>query len=152
LEEERRLHARDEPCSPIAAPSASSGATAIPRIVFIALFRHARPLDRAPDRARARRAKHRLYGAYDFDGYPVVETRALSPRATATTCDQTTFVAVGRSSFKLHHRLTKDGVLAVEAFETRVWVVRDPDRPGRLKAQPIPPDVVAKFTAATAPA
>ena len=99
--------------------------------------------------------KHRLYGAYDFDGYPVVETRArflVPSRYGDDLAIETTFVAVGRSSFKLQHRLTKDGVLALEAFETRVWVVRDPDRPGRLKAQPIPPDVVAKFTAATAPA
>jgi 4-hydroxybenzoyl-CoA thioesterase len=99
--------------------------------------------------------KHRLYGAYDFDGYPVVETRArflVPSRYGDDLAIETTFVAVGRSSFKLQHRLTKDGVLALEAFETRVWVVRDPDRPGRLKAQQIPPDVVAKFTAATAPA
>jgi len=99
--------------------------------------------------------KHRLYGAYEFDGYPVVETRArflVPSRYGDDLVIETTFVGVGRASFKLQHRLTKDDVLAVEAFETRVWVVRDPARPGRLKAQPITPDVAAKFTAAPAPA
>ena len=98
--------------------------------------------------------KRRLYGAYDFDGYPVVETRArflVPSRYGDDLVVETTFAEIGRSSFKLHHRLTKDGVLAVEAFETRVWVVRDPGRPGRLKAQPIPPDVVIRFAEATAP-
>ncbi len=39
----------------------------------------------------------------------------------------------------------KDGALAVEGFETRVWMVRDPDRPGRFKPQPIPAEIVARF-------
>ena len=85
----------------------------------------------------------------------MVETRArflVPSRYGDDLVIETTFVGVGRASFKLQHRLTKDDVLAVEAFETRVWVVRDPARPGRLKAQPIPPDVAAKFTAAPAPA
>jgi 4-hydroxybenzoyl-CoA thioesterase len=54
---------------------------------------------------------------------------------------------VRRSSFRIRHRLLKDGRLAVEGNETRVWVVRDPARPGRYKAQPLPADVAARFTA-----
>lgn len=46
-----------------------------------------------------------------------------------------------RSSFEVEHRLFKDGELAVEGRETRVWSAPDPDRPGRIKAQPIPADV-----------
>ena len=55
--------------------------------ILSALFRHVRPLDGAADRARARHAKHRLYEAYDFGGYPSVATRArfLIPTAMATT-------------------------------------------------------------------
>jgi hypothetical protein len=33
----------------------------------------------------------------------------------------------------------------VEGFETRVWVVRDPHDPARMKSQPIPPAVLARF-------
>jgi len=42
--------------------------------------------------------------------------------------------------------------LTVEAFESRVWVVRDPARPGRLRPQPIPDELVEHLTAAIAPA
>jgi len=45
----------------------------------------------------------------------------------------------------------KDGALAVEGFESRVWIVRDKERPGRFKPQPIPAEIVARLTTATAP-
>jgi hypothetical protein len=35
----------------------------------------------------------------------------------------------------------------VEGFETRVWVVRDPQDPARMRSQPIPAAVLARFTA-----
>ena len=57
---------------------------------------------------------------------------------------------VGRSSFSLQHLLTLDGALAVEGNETRCWVVRDAGRPGGLRAQPMPDEVVAKFSATAA--
>ena len=55
---------------------------------------------------------------------------------------------IKRSSFDVNHKLFRAGELAVEACETRVWTVHDPARQGRLKAQPIPPELVARFTAA----
>ena len=55
-------------------------------------------------------------------------------------------VACGRSSIKIEHRLTLAGTLAVEGSETRVWAGRDPDDPTRIKAQAIPPQVVARLT------
>ena len=39
-------------------------------------------------------------------------------------------IECGLSSFKIEHRLTKGGALAVEGFETGVWVVRPADDPG----------------------
>jgi 4-hydroxybenzoyl-CoA thioesterase len=100
--------------------------------------------------------KHRLYETYDFAGYPSVATRArfLIPSSFGDdVVIESAITEIGRSSFSLTHRLTKDGALAVECFETRVWVVRDPGHPGGLKAQPMPADVVARFRAgATAPA
>ena len=50
-----------------------------------------------------------------------------------------------RSSFKVHHRLFRGAELAVEGFETRVWTVQDPERPGRLKSQAIPEEIRAAF-------
>jgi 4-hydroxybenzoyl-CoA thioesterase len=60
---------------------------------------------------------------------------------------ETAVVGCGRSSFKIEHRLSKAGTPSAEGFETRVWVARDPADPKRIKAQPIPADVVAKLTA-----
>jgi 4-hydroxybenzoyl-CoA thioesterase len=95
-------------------------------------------------------SKHQLYETYEFAGYPMIETRArflLPTRFGDDVIIETSLTAVGRSSFDLMHRLTKDGELAVEGFETRVWTVHDPARPGRLKAEPIPPQLVERFTA-----
>ena len=50
-----------------------------------------------------------------------------------------------RSSFNVHHRLLRGTELAVEGFETRVWTVHDPDRPGRLKSQAVPEEIKAAF-------
>ena len=50
-----------------------------------------------------------------------------------------------RSSFLVEHRLINAGELAVEGFETRVWAGRDPADPSRLKSQPIPADLMARF-------
>jgi 4-hydroxybenzoyl-CoA thioesterase len=41
----------------------------------------------------------------------------------------------------------KDGELAVEGFETRVWVERDPADRDKIKATPLPPEMVAKLSA-----
>ena len=95
--------------------------------------------------------KHQLQAAHEFAGYPVVANRArflLPTRFGDDVVIETSLTAVRRSSFDLTHRLSLDGALAVEGFESRVWVVRDPARPGRFKAQPIPPPLVARLTAA----
>src|SRR5215469_2780289 len=87
--------------------------------------------------------------AYKFSGHPLVETRArfrLPTRFGDEVTIETTVVGSGRTSFKIEHRLTHDGALAVEGFETRVWVGRDPGNPRRIKSQPIPPQVVARLT------
>ena len=51
----------------------------------------------------------------------------------------------GRSSFKVHHRLLKGAVVAVEGFEVRVWTTRDPADASRIRSQPIPQEVIALF-------
>ena len=87
--------------------------------------------------------------AYDFLGHPLVETRGrflLPTRFGDAVTIESAVVACGRASFKIEHRLTKDGALAAEGFETRVWVVRHPADPRRMQAQPIPAEVVARLT------
>jgi 4-hydroxybenzoyl-CoA thioesterase len=87
--------------------------------------------------------------AYDFLGHPLVETRGrflLPTRFGDAVSIDSAVVACGRSSFKIEHRLSKDGVLAAEGFETRAWVVRHSVDPKRMQAQPIPADVVTRLT------
>ena len=51
-----------------------------------------------------------------------------------------------RSSFDVGHKLFRGGDLAVEYFETRVWVERTPG--GAIKSRAIPADVIALFSGA----
>jgi len=90
--------------------------------------------------------------AYDFAGHPLVETRARFRQPTRYGDDitiESVVVGCGRSSFKVEHRLTHGGALAVEGFETRVWVIRDPGDAARIKSLAIPPQVVARLTHAS---
>ncbi|MFT8242828.1 acyl-CoA thioesterase [Roseomonas sp. BN140053] len=89
---------------------------------------------------------------YAMVGIPMVDTRAKFHRPS-TFGDpvriDSRITAVHRSSFEVEHRLLHEGdVLAVEGFETRVWVGRHPDDPARIKAQPIPEEVIARFAEA----
>jgi 4-hydroxybenzoyl-CoA thioesterase len=97
--------------------------------------------------------KRDLYKAHQFDGYPVIESRAqfLIPTRFCDDVEiETSVTKVGRTSFQLQHRLTKDGALAVEGLVSRVWIVRDATRPGGFRPHPIPQEIVDRLTAATA--
>jgi 4-hydroxybenzoyl-CoA thioesterase len=94
-------------------------------------------------------SKFEYLKAYNLLGHPLVETRArfrVPTRFGDEVAIESRLVECGRSSFKVAHRLTKQGTLAVEGFETRVWVIRDPDDPTRMKSHPIPTELVARFT------
>jgi 4-hydroxybenzoyl-CoA thioesterase len=85
---------------------------------------------------------------YNLVGHPVVETRAVfhsSTRFGDEIAVETAVLSCGRSSVKIGHRISKSGVLAVEGFETRVFVGRDPLDPERIKSQPIPPEIAARL-------
>ncbi len=94
--------------------------------------------------------KFQFVKAYDLLGYPMVDTRArflVPTRYGDDVVIETVITEIRRSSFDVRHRLTKEGTLAVEGFETRVWVVRDPADPDKIKAKPLPPEMVAKLMA-----
>ena len=87
---------------------------------------------------------------HDFIGYPMVDTRAVFHAPCAFGDDvevRTSVTGIRRSSFSIEHKLIKNGTLAVEGFETRVWAGRDPTDPERIKAKPIPQDVIDKLSA-----
>jgi 4-hydroxybenzoyl-CoA thioesterase len=85
--------------------------------------------------------------AFNFAGFPLARTRAsfLKPTRFGDDVVVDTAVKFGRSSFEIEHRLRLNGELCVECVETRVWVVRDPADPGRIKSHPVPGAVLEKF-------
>ena len=92
--------------------------------------------------------KHQFLKHYDSLGYPMVDTRArflLPTRYGDDVVIETTITEIKRSSFAITHRLTKDGALAVEGFETRVWVARDPDDADKIRAKPLPDEIIVKL-------
>jgi 4-hydroxybenzoyl-CoA thioesterase len=94
--------------------------------------------------------KFQFLKAYGIIGYPVVDVRArfiLPSRFSDVVEIETTIGELRRSSFLVNHRLLKDGELALEGSETRVWAIRDETDPDRIRSHPIPPDVIARLTA-----
>lgn len=94
-------------------------------------------------------SKPLLIETYALAGWPIVESHArfLKPsRFGDTVVIESKILEFGRSSFKVGHQLFNTGVLAVDAFETRVWCVKDPDQLDGLKAEPVPADIVARLS------
>lgn len=83
--------------------------------------------------------------AYDFAGFPVVDTRARFVKPTRFGDDVTvdSSIAFGTSSFTVQHRISLNGELCAEGNEKRAWIVREA---GRIKSQSIPAQVRDKFT------
>lgn len=93
--------------------------------------------------------KYEFLNAYEFAGYPMVDTRAkfsIPNRFGDEVVIETAVTEFRRSSFDIHHRLLKDGELSVEGFETRVWVGRDSNDASRIKSVPIPQKVIDLFS------
>ena len=50
-----------------------------------------------------------------------------------------------RTSLVVEHKIFLDGDLRNEGNETRVWAIKHPDDPERIKTAPIPAEVIAAF-------
>ena len=86
--------------------------------------------------------------AFGIIGIPLVDAgaRFLAPAKFGDTVEIASQVSeFRRSSFDVAHRITVGGTVAVEGSETRVWAVRDPADPAKIKSQPIPPEVTARL-------
>ena len=89
-----------------------------------------------------------LAATFGIMGIPLVDARArfIMPVKFGDTVEILSNVSeFRRSSFDIQYRLLRDGTLAVEGRETRVWAARDKDDPTKLKSQPIPAEVIARF-------
>jgi len=90
---------------------------------------------------------------YGILGMPLVEqgARFLLPcRFDEEIAIDSAVEEWGRTSFTVRHRIFKEGEVAVEGFEKRVWALADPERPGKIKPEPIPREIVAALTGLSA--
>lgn len=94
-------------------------------------------------------SKQDLVKKYGLVGIPMVDTRAKF-YIPSTYGDwitiETKVESIKRSSFEVKHSVFKGEALAIEGFEARVLVGRDPVNPDKLKSAPFPAEMVAKFT------
>lgn len=78
---------------------------------------------------------------FGYHGMPLVDAqskfiRPVRARDRLTITSRITHW--GRTSFKITHRIAKDGEPMAEGVETRVWTIAHPDDPTRPKPAPIP--------------
>ena len=92
--------------------------------------------------------KSEMQTTYDAD-MPLVDVRGrfLRRAKSEDVAEIASYVSqFRRSSFEVQHRLSIDGELTVEGQETRVWVGSDPADPAKIRAKPIPAEVIQRFS------
>jgi 4-hydroxybenzoyl-CoA thioesterase len=102
---------------------------------------------------RAGFRKRQMLQSFGTAGIPLVDIKSrfvIPSRFGDDVVVESSVTEWGKSSFVVRHRLMKDGALAVECFETRVWVARAAGDPERFESRPIPAEVKEKFSAAAA--
>jgi 4-hydroxybenzoyl-CoA thioesterase len=90
--------------------------------------------------------KKKMLETYSGAGLVLLEARAVFKIASHYGEDleiETGVTEFRRSSFFVHHKVTKAGALALEGFETRLWTVRDPEDGDKIKSAPMPADIRA---------
>ncbi len=91
-----------------------------------------------------------MFRTFDIHGLPLVETKAtyfFPLRYGDAVIIESHVAEWKRSSFVVRHDIRMDGKVAVEASEIRVWAGRHPDDPTRMKAAPIPAEIIARLSA-----
>ena len=90
-----------------------------------------------------------LFRSYGVVGIPVVEANArfIAPSTQGDELEVESSVAeLGKSSFVITHRFFRKKELILEGRETRVWAAAHPTESNRLKALPLPKEVVEKLS------
>ena len=86
---------------------------------------------------------------YGIVGMPVVEVGArfvMPCRFDDEIVVESEVSEWGRSSFTVRHRVLKERELAHDGFEKRVWAGPHPEKPGAIKAQTIPAEIIASLS------
>jgi 4-hydroxybenzoyl-CoA thioesterase len=85
---------------------------------------------------------------YGIVGMPIIEVgaRFVQPcRFDDEVVVESEVGEWGRSSFTVRHRILNSG-LALDGFEKRVWAGPHPERPGAIKAQAVPAEIIASLS------
>jgi 4-hydroxybenzoyl-CoA thioesterase len=91
-----------------------------------------------------------LFRAHGVLGIPVVEVNArfLAPSTHGEELEVESNVAeLRQSSFVITHKFFRSKELLLEGRETRVWAAAHPTELHRMKAMPLPQDVLKKLSA-----
>ena len=91
----------------------------------------------------------KLFPAYGILGIPVVDASAqfLAPSTQGDTLTvESSVTELRRSSFVITHKFFHASELLLEGKETRVWAAPHPTKAGRMKALPLPKEVVDKLS------
>jgi len=86
---------------------------------------------------------------YGIVGMPIVEVGARFDKPCRFDDEVVVESEIGewgRSSFTVRHRVSRDGELALEGFEKRVWAAPHPERAGEIQSQAIPAEIVASLS------
>jgi 4-hydroxybenzoyl-CoA thioesterase len=92
-----------------------------------------------------------LYGMQksgQIAGIPMADTRSkfFKPVLFGDEVEiRTSITEIRRSSFDVRHQLYKDGELAVEGNETRIWTLKDPERTGGMISEPFPVEFASRL-------
>jgi 4-hydroxybenzoyl-CoA thioesterase len=102
--------------------------------------------------ARTGLSMRQLWETYGAVGTPLVDAGAkfsIPSRWGDDLVCESGIGEWGRSSFTVEHRLLKDGRLAVEGIEKRVWAVPHPTEKGRINGAPVPEEIIAALSDAS---
>src|SRR4051812_8773449 len=90
-----------------------------------------------------------LFPSYGVLGIPVVDASArfLAPSTQGDELIvESTVSELRNSSFVITHKFFHGKELLLEGKETRVWAAAHPTKPNRMKALPLPKEVVEKLS------
>lgn len=89
-----------------------------------------------------------INSTFDLLGIALVDVKAnfMKPAKFGDTIEIATHIAeFRRSTFRVEHKVTINGEIAIEGEEVRVWAKRRDDDPDKMRAGEIPAEVIAKF-------
>jgi len=90
-----------------------------------------------------------LFRSHGVAGIPIVDAHArfIEPSTFGDELEVESCVTEWhKSSFVICHRFFREGRLVLEGTETRVWAAHHPTEKNRMKAVPLPKEVISKLS------